>query len=171
MLTPATTEAGVSFSVSILGEMQLERSLAGRIRATSDLSHPFGRIADDIEESQERRFDREGSHDGSTAWKPLSAAYAAWKAQHYPGTKTLVRTGELRDALTGGPGSTREIAPLRMVVGGTIQVGAYDLGSLHFTGTTRGMPARRPMALGRQQRHRWMRFLADHFRIEGKFND
>jgi len=170
MPAPATTEAGVSFSVSILGEMQLERTLAGRIRATSDLSHPFGRIADDIEESEEKRFEREGSHDGSTAWKPLSPAYAEWKAKHYPGTKTLVRTGKLRDSLTGGPGSVREIMPLRMVVGGTVQVGAYDLGSLHFTGT-KHMPARRPMALGRSQRHRIMRILADHLRVEGKFND
>ena len=170
MTSPATTEAGVSFSVSILGEMQLERSLAGRIRATSDLSPVFRKIADDIEETQEKRFDREGAHDGSTAWKPLSPAYAEWKAQHYPGTKTLVRSGKLRDALTGGPGSVREIAPLRMVVGGTVQVGAYDLGSLHFTGT-KHMPARRPMALGRQQRHRVMRYLADHLRVEGKFND
>jgi len=170
-MLPATTEAGVQFSVSIMGEMQLQRALAGRIRATSDLSPAFTRIADDFEETQERRFDREGSHDGSTAWKPLSPAYAAWKAQHYPGTKTLVRSGKLRDALAGGPGSVREIAPLRMVVGGTVQVGSYDLGGLHFTGTTRGMPARRPIAVGTRQRHRWMRILADHFRIEGKFND
>jgi len=170
MPAPATTEAGVQFSVSILGEMQLERALAGRIRATSDLSPAFGRIAADFEEAQEKRFDREGSHDGSTAWKPLSPAYAEWKAKHYPGTKTLVRTGKLRDALTGGPGSTREIAPLRMVLGGTIQVGSYDLGSLHFTGTKK-MPARRPMAVGRSQRHRIMRILADHLRIEGRFND
>jgi len=170
-MLPATTEAGVSFSVSILGEMQLERSLAGRIRATSDLSPAFRKIANDIEETQEKRFDREGAHDGSTAWKPLSAAYADWKATHYPGTKILVRTGKLRDALTGGPGSVREIAPLRMVVGGTVQVGRWDLGSLHFTGTDRGMPARRPMAVGRQQRHRLMRILADQLRVEGKFND
>ncbi len=169
-MLPSTTNASVNFSVSILGEQQLQRSLAGRIRATSDLSPAFGRMADDFEEGQERRFDREGATDGASAWEPLSPEYADWKAQHYPGAKLLVRSGKLRDALTGGPGSVREIAPLRMVVGGTVQVGAYDLGGLHFKGT-KHMPARRPMALGRQQRHRWMRILSDHFRVEGRFND
>jgi len=173
-MTQAYTEGSVSVSVSILGEMQLDRALAGRIRATSDLSQPFEHIADDFEEEQEKRFEHEGSLDGAKAWPALSPDYAAWKEQHYPGRKILVRTGKLRDALTGGPGSVRTIGRLKLVLSGTRLVkgksGIYDLGALHFTGTSK-MPARRPMAIGKRQKHRWMRFFSDHFRIEGRFDD
>ena len=163
-----TATAHVGFSVSVLGDMQLQRALQGRIRATSDLGPAFERIAEDFEDTQERAFDREGGHEGNPRWAPLSDEYAEWKAKHYPGMKILMRSGALRDALTGGPGSVRDVKPLRLVMGGSVIVGKWDLGALHQTGTTRGMPARKPLNLSRNQRHRWMRILADHFRLEGR---
>jgi len=163
----ATANASVSFKISVMGEMQLNRALRGRIRATSDLSPAFERMADDFEETQKQVFDREGAGDGRRRWQPLSAAYADWKARHYPGAKILERTGRLRDAFTGGRGSVREIRPLRMVLGGDVRVGRYDLGALHQAGTKK-MAQRRVIMLGRRQRHRWMRILTDHLRVEGR---
>lgn len=32
-------------------------------------------------------------------WKPLSPAYASWKAEHFPGQPLLVRTGRMRGEL------------------------------------------------------------------------
>jgi hypothetical protein len=50
-------------------------------------------------------------------------------------------------------------------MGGSVRVGAWDLGGLHFTGTET-MPARKPIVLSRTRRHRWLRFIADRFRGE-----
>lgn len=49
-------------------------------------------------EDVQANFDREGAAVGG--WKPLSPAYAAWKARHYPGRKILERTLRLRRSLT-----------------------------------------------------------------------
>ncbi|HUU55301.1 MAG TPA: phage virion morphogenesis protein [Armatimonadota bacterium] len=171
MSAPGTTAARVSFRVSVLGEMQLHRALQGRIRATSDLSPAFERIADDFEETEQRQFESEGGFEGNPGWAPLSEKYAAWKAKKYPGGRILTATGKLRDALTGGAGSIRKVDPLRLEVGGSVIVGKgrrWDLGALHQTGTTRGMPARKPINLSRNQRHRLIRFLTDHLRLEGR---
>jgi phage gpG-like protein len=69
---------------------------SARTRAV-DLREYFGRIAQDLKGKTEHRFASEG--DGR--WAPLSAAYADWKAQHYPGKGILVRTGRLLAAATG----------------------------------------------------------------------
>ena len=37
---------------------------------------------------------------GKGSWPPLSEKYAQWKAVHYPGKPTLVRSGDLKDSLT-----------------------------------------------------------------------
>lgn len=163
----ATTNAGVRFNVSVMGEMQLQRALQGRIRKTSNLRPAFKRIAADFERVQGQQFDREGASEGNPRWQPLSALYAAWKAVHFPGAKILTRTRKLRASLTGGAGSVKEIEPLRLVVGGSVRVGRWDLGGLFHTGT-KHMPARKPINLARRQRHRFMRFLADHLRLEGR---
>lgn len=169
-MTAPTTTARVGFTVSVLGETQLDRAIQGRIRATSDLSPAFERIADDFEETQDQQFDREGAGEGNPRWAVLSSKYAEWKARHYPGARILTATGKLRDALTGGSGSVRKVDPLRLEVGGSITVGKgrrWDLGALHQTGT-RHMPARKVVNLSRRQRHRWMRIFTDHFRGEGR---
>lgn len=165
-----TATAGVDIKVNVLGEMQLARRLQGRMRASSDLSPAFERIADRFFGMQKRIFDAEGGFEGNPKWAPLTAAYAEQKARTHPGAKILTRSGKLRAALTGGSGSIREVDPLRMAVGGSVIVGKgrrWDLGSLHQTGT-RKMKARKPINLTRRFRHRVMRELAEHFRREGR---
>lgn len=41
---------------------------------------------------------------GEGTWQPLSPAYAAWKAAHYPGAPIMVQTGELSASLHGPGG-------------------------------------------------------------------
>lgn len=167
-LTPGSTTARVDLRLSVLGEMQLHRALLGRVRLTSDFTPVFRQIRDDYHDMEEAAFAKEGGYEGNPAWKPLSAKYAAWKAKHFPGAKILYRTGALFQALTGGSGSVEEIKPFFLRLGGSVRVGSYDLGGLHYTGTTRGMPARKPLLLSKTRKRRWLRFLTDHLRQEGK---
>ena len=46
---------------------------------------------------EERVFTTEGAA-GLGRWRPLSPAYARWKAVHFPGRPILTRTGALRTA-------------------------------------------------------------------------
>jgi len=166
----ATTSARVEVKVSVLGEAQLHRALQGRIRRTSDLRPAFEQIADDFFEGEGKAFDREGSYEGNPAWTPLNQQYAERKARKHPGARILHASGKLEEAMTGGSGAIREVAPLRLVVGGSVTVGKgrrWDLGALHQTGTRR-MPARKVVNLARRQRHRWMRIITDHLRMEGR---
>jgi len=162
-----TATGAVDIKVNVIGEMQLARRLQGRIRASSNLSPAFERIADAFFGTQKRIFDAEGGFEGNPKWAALTPAYAERKARTHPGAKILTRSGKLRAALTGGSGSIREIDPLRMAVGGSVIAGKWDLGSLHQTGT-RKMKARKPINLTRRFRHRVMRELAEHFRREGR---
>jgi len=167
---PGTTAARVDLRLSILGEIQLHRALAGRIRAVTDFTPVWNHIADDYDDMMQTAFDHQGAYEGNPAWAPLSPKYAAWKARHYPGAKILFRTGALLHALTGGAGHIRSIKPLELRIGGALHVGRWDLGGLHQTGT-RHMPARKPLLLSRSRRNRWMKFLAAHLRAEGTTAD
>jgi len=162
-----TATGAVDIKVNVLGEMQLARRLQGRMRASSDLSPAFERIADVFFGTQKRIFDAEGGFEGNPKWAPLTPAYAERKARTHPGAKILTRSGKLRAVLTGGSGSIREIDPLRMAVGGSVIVGKWDLGSLHQTGT-RKMKARKVINLTRPFRRRVMREFGEHFRREGR---
>lgn len=162
-----TATGAVDIKVNVLGEMQLARRLQGRIRASSDLSPAFERIADNFFATQKSIFGTEGSFEGNPRWEALTPAYAEQKARTHPGAKILTRSGKLERALTGGSGAIREVEPLRLAVGGSVIVGNWDLGSLHQTGT-RKMKARKVINLTRRFRHRVMKELAEHFRREGR---
>ena len=165
-LSPGTQHGRVTVKLSVLGEMQLDRALQGRIKAASDLSPAFEKINDDYEEMEQQAFAHQGGYEGNPAWQPLSAKYAAWKAKHFPGKGILVRSGALLTSLTGGAGSVRTIEPLKMTIGGTVRVGRWDLGALHQTGTRRGMPKRKPLNLSMTRRRRWMRYIVKMFQGE-----
>jgi len=166
-LSPGTQHGRVTVKLSVLGEMQLDRALQGRITAATDLSPAFNQIADDFVDMEKAAFAAEGAYERNPAWQPLSAKYAAWKAKHFAADwPMLVRSGALLASLTGGTGSIREIEPLKMTIGGTVRVGRWDLGALHQTGTRRGMPKRKPLNLSMTRRRRWMRYIVKIFQGE-----
>ncbi len=55
-MSAQTATARVDFRLSVLGEMQLHRAVAGRIRATSDFTPVFRRIVDDYHDMTEAAF-------------------------------------------------------------------------------------------------------------------
>lgn len=166
-LSPGTQHAKVTVKLSVLGEMQLDRAIQGRIKATSDLSPAFEKIADDFIEMQEKAFAAEGAYEGNPAWAPLSAKYAAWKAKKFPGRGILERSGALKASLTGGAGSSREIEPLKLSIGGSVRVGRWDLGAIHQKPkATNKLPKRELINLSMTRRRRWMRWIVDMFRGE-----
>ena len=61
-------------------------------------------------EKIQQNFETEGELSGYTfGWPDLNPAYAAWKARHFPGTKILERTRELRESLAPGGNSNTVI--------------------------------------------------------------
>jgi len=172
-LSPGTTAARVDFRFSVLGEMQLHRALAGRIRAVSDFRPVWAQVYDDYIDMEQAAFAQEGAYEGNPGWTSLNPKYAAWKARHFPGARILYLFGRLFRALTGGgtdQGATHihRSDAFALTMGGAVRVGNWDLGGLHQTGTRRGMPARKPLLLSRARKSRWVRFLVAHLRGEGR---
>jgi len=66
--------------------------------------------------AMQKQFASEGGY-GSGGWAALSPAYAAWKAEHFPGRPIGVLRGHLRSAMTGGSGYSSEIEPHRASYG------------------------------------------------------
>ncbi len=148
--------AKVKLEVSVLGEMQLKRTIQGRIKAVSNWSPAFRLIAADFVKMEAQQFDAEGAFGGNPRWKPLSAKYAAWKARHFPGKPILQLKKKLKHVMTH---PKTDIAPLRLVLSFLgYRRGSWDIPALHQTGTTK-MPARKPINLTRSQRARWMKFF------------
>ena len=159
-------EAKISFTVNVLGEVQFNRALAGRLANIDDLSPAFERVAAIVLEGERAAFAAQGGYQNNPNWPELSPAYKKWKDAHYPGKGILERTGALRTMMEGGPGMTRRISRHEMELRfGGIRVGSYDLAALHQTGTTR-MPARKPLLLSRIQQGEIIRALAKHINQE-----
>lgn len=84
----------------------------------------------------EDKFDAEGRPE---AWQQLSAKYAAWKAQHYPGRRILEREGLLKEGLTQYPGRYQ----IRRMGAKEFEIGtSHPAAAFHQYGTRR-MPRRK----------------------------
>lgn len=107
--------------------------------------HILPKLLPVLEQGAAAQFDAEGAGPVAGPWAPLSARYAEWKAQHYPGQPILVRTGALRAALTSGTaqGALRDVGDDSLAFG----TDGIPYASNHQTGTGR-MPARPPFDFG-----------------------
>lgn len=85
-------------------------------------------------------FVLEGGRSGAS-WKPLSPAYAAWKAKRFPGNGLLVRTGALKASLLSADAPQAIFRPSAtgLEIGSSVPYALY-----HQTGTGR-MPQRPPL--------------------------
>ena len=79
-----------------------------------------------------QQLDSEGSW-GGDPWEPLSPAYAAWKAVHYPGRPILWAERKLRAAA---------LAPERVATADTLELRINDPKARWHQRGTRKMPAR-----------------------------
>lgn len=85
-------------------------------------------------------FVLEGGASGAS-WAPLSPAYAAWKAEHFPGKGILVRSGALKASLAAAdaPGAIFRTTPTSLELGTSARGALYhQLGGKH-------LPQRPPM--------------------------
>lgn len=85
-------------------------------------------------------FVLEGGGSGAS-WAPLSPAYAAWKAQNFPGRGILVRSGALKASLAGpdAAGAIFRTTPTGLEIGTSISGALFQQ-----LGTSR-MPQRPPL--------------------------
>jgi hypothetical protein len=80
------------------------RGLINRIEDLAPLFEGFGTL---FKSELGKQFMSEGANSGG--WAPLSPAYAAWKADHFPGRPIGVLSGALRRSMTGGEGYGQEV--------------------------------------------------------------
>lgn len=126
----------------------------------SDLTPAFREIAAGFYEGERRQFESQGGY-GGQAWAPLSPAYAAWKAQHYPNKGILYRTDALFHAATGDPaaGAKMEIKPMSLVLGIEAHSEVANRARYHQLGTRR-MPARPWLVVTDDMKRSWTRAIA-----------
>ncbi len=139
---------GLSLAYRVRGQedtFDLQRVTAAFERAGQEFtadkfgSRVFPRLIPILEAAVKKQFDARGEGPNRGAWKPLSEAYAKWKAEHYPGKGILERTGALRKALTEEGSSYAQ----RVFSGGQLNFGTSGLpyASHHQEGAGR-MPDR-----------------------------
>ncbi|NUQ01398.1 MAG: hypothetical protein HUU35_16265 [Armatimonadetes bacterium] len=152
--------ANVYFSVDIDGDRELSRTLHGYLASLKDLAPFFEDFADEWKATQRQVFASEGGYEteddegNQTKWPELSAKYAAWKAQRFPGKPILQRTGDLLEAATN---PTTDITPTSLTM--TIE---SDYAIYHQSSRPRDRLPRRPFAsLTRGQKTRLMRRLRE----------
>jgi phage gpG-like protein len=135
----------------IAGDQQVMRGFSRFAEDVKDLSEPFTEILKDFREIEAKQFSSEGGY-GSGGWKPLAASTIVDKQrQGYP-LDILVRSGELRDVMSGGKSGYDEIKPLEM----TIWMPWY--GMYHQRGTPK-MPARPVVQLTESDKTRWSKII------------
>lgn len=144
-------------SLSVAGDVQIDRTLVRFADRTDDMSGVLGALADDFAKVEARQFAGQGTYSGG--WAPLSAGYAARKAVRYPGKGILEAEGRLMRSLTGsdGPDAVREVTRDSLLVGTSVPYAGY-----HQRGTSR-MPQRRPVELSAGTRRRWVQTIQRYF--------
>lgn len=138
-------------SFNFYGEQQVDRAV-GRIADNVENATPaFEALADRFAAAEQAQFASQGAY-GGAAWAPLSPAYAAWKAAHFPGP-ILVRTGALRGSLTSRPFGVETIGAMQAVFGTAVSYAGY-----HQSGTSK-MPARPPVKLPESEKAAWAKVI------------
>ncbi len=140
----------VTLRFSFYGDVQLDRTLGRFAVAAADMRPAWAQLRALFVEMERRQFGSEGGNSGG--WRPLTPAYARWKASHYPGMTILKATSHLFDTLTNGPDIDIE-EPSYAIFGTGDPVGAY-----HQRGAGR-LPQRRPIELTEADRQEWVRVI------------
>lgn len=142
----------VRLTFGILGERQVDRTLAGIESNVEDWSPAFGTLRDRFLVLERHQFTSGGGYSGT--WTPLSPRYAAWKARHYPGKPIMRRTDELYRSLTVGP-------QINIVHKDAMRLGtAVPHARFHQNPTVPGRPPRRRVVeLPEGERREWAKVL------------
>lgn len=126
-------------------------------RRLDDMRPIFRKMREYFERNWSGNFLSNGLRVGG--WQPLDAEYAAWKAQHFPGTPPLVRTGSLFNSIRSLRGAPNEINKKNATFGTNIKYAKF-----HQYGTTK-MPKREfifePVEFRREWGDRIVKYVAD----------
>lgn len=140
-----------SLHFNIDGDQQVMRGFSRFADGVQDFSEPFKEILEDFQEIEKKQFDTEGQY-GGEKWKPLEETTIKDKERHGYPFDILVRTGDLRDAMTGGSGSRSEVTRESL----TVYMPWYGL--FHQRGTKK--MARRPVVqLNEADKTRWSKIV------------
>lgn len=139
---------GLRFTLSIEGDVQIDRTLARFAENLGDARPLWNVLADRFVRMEVRQFSSEGSY-GSGGWPALSPRYAAWKAKAYPGKTILRRTDDLYNSLTRRPLGIEILEHRSMTIGSGVEHLRY-----HQLGD--GVPQRRAVELPEGERRYWM---------------
>ena len=89
--------------VIVKNEDAVRRKLAELRRRVSDFRPVWRSVRAYLYRMEQEQFASQGGR-GGAPWKPLSPAYARWKAVKHPGKPILELSGKLKRAATGsGP--------------------------------------------------------------------
>ena len=119
----------------------------------ADVKPLLAAFAELFKKDMQEQFGSEGGNSGG--WAPLTPAYEAWKADHYPGRPIGVLTGALSAAMTGGSGYMQEISDFGARMGMSPGSAASPYGKYFDAGNTRGMPARHVIEISGAQAAEW----------------
>lgn len=138
---------------SVEGGDQVFSTIVGALERLQRDLDSFEKVWPFITKAMERalaeHFGSEGSDDTSHGqWAPLSPKYKAWKDAHYPGAPIMVRSGNLKKALTDSAAAHAYRASNAQ----SMVFGTEDLpyATYHQEGTDH-MPARPPIDFNKDE--------------------
>lgn len=135
----------------VMGDQQVLRGFSRLAESCKDFSEPFKDILKDFREIEKKQFSSQGGY-GSGGWKPLKDSTVRQKQiLGYP-EQILVRSGELRDVMTGLRSGYEEVEPLEM------RIMTLSFGKYHQKGTTK-MAARPLVQLTEDDKKRWTKII------------
>ena len=144
---------GIALTFEVEGQTEVARGFSRFGDNVEDFSPAFKEIVKDFHKGEAQQFQSEGSY-GAGGWTPLAPTTIMRKSSGGYPMDILVRTGDLRDAMTGrGTAKVEIIRPKGMVVGTTLEYARF-----HQRGTRR-MPARPIIALPEEQKTRWHKII------------
>lgn len=145
----------VRIRLDINGVEKTDESLTRFGARARDLRPAWDEIADSFGRWMTRQFDSQGSY-STGRWAPLSPQYGKYKASHFPGTRILQRTSQLRNQLTQQPFGVDVREPGYLILGAALKIANY-----HQDGTSR-MPQRQIIKLFPAERTRWRKIIQKH---------
>lgn len=140
--------------MNVLGDQQVMRGFSRFVEGVKDFTEPFKEILEDFREIEKKQFSSEGGY-GSGGWKPLAGSTVVDKQRKGYPMDILVRTGDLRDAMTGGKSGYDNVEPMEL----RIMMPWY--GRFHQKGTSK-MSARPIVQLTESDKKRWTKRIHEY---------
>jgi phage gpG-like protein len=145
----------IRFELQIDGATEIDRAFNRIDRFISDFRNVWPAVTDEFYAIEESQFASQGSKGASGRWAPLSKAYAAYKAQAFPGQPILRAENSLYESLTSPEGldSIYRATQFELTIGSKA-----PYATAHQRGSGR-MPARPPISLTESDKRRMQKAI------------